>query len=149
MSQTPPSADSDLSGEPWYRNGLRFECTQCGSCCSGQPGYVWVSEEEIASIAEYLNKPVGEIRLLRTRPARGRTSLTEFANGDCTFFDPQTRRCTVYPVRPRQCRTWPFWRSNLTDEAAWQQAEKDCPGAGAGPLIPLEQIERQAAESGV
>ena len=28
-------------GEPWYRDGLRFQCTQCGNCCTGDPGVVW------------------------------------------------------------------------------------------------------------
>lgn len=110
------------------------------------PGYVWVEESDIERIAEYLDKPIGEIRLLRTRPAKGRISLNEYANGDCTFFDPANRRCTIYPVRPAQCRTWPFWQSNLTDEAAWADAERNCPGAGGGDLIPLEQIERLASD---
>ena len=26
-------------------------CTQCGACCSGEPGYVWVNEGEIAAMA--------------------------------------------------------------------------------------------------
>ena len=30
--------------QAWYSEGLRFECTQCGACCSGEPGYVWVDE---------------------------------------------------------------------------------------------------------
>ena len=34
---------------PWYAAGLRFFCTQCGDCCSGAPGFVWVNEEEIAA----------------------------------------------------------------------------------------------------
>ncbi|WP_296458322.1 hypothetical protein [Rubinisphaera sp.] len=42
----------------WYKDGLKFECTQCGNCCTGGPGAVWVSEEEIQAIAEYLEKPV-------------------------------------------------------------------------------------------
>lgn len=148
MSSLPPSpepSENDLAG-PWYRDGLRFECTQCGNCCTGMPGYVWVDESDIERIAEYLDKPIGEIRLLRTRPAKGRISLNEYANGDCTFFDPATRRCGIYPVRPAQCRTWPFWQSNLTDEAAWVRAGRTCPGAGTGDLIPLEQIERLAAD---
>ncbi len=37
---------------PWYRDGLRFECTQCGACCSGEPGYVWVDDSEVAAMAE-------------------------------------------------------------------------------------------------
>ncbi|MFM1805538.1 MAG: hypothetical protein RL136_2417, partial [Planctomycetota bacterium] len=30
---------------PWYAEGLRFECTQCGNCCSGGPGAVWFTPE--------------------------------------------------------------------------------------------------------
>ena len=40
-----------MSSRPWYRDGLRFECSQCGDCCTGAPGYVWVNKEEIASLA--------------------------------------------------------------------------------------------------
>jgi uncharacterized protein len=130
---------------PWYEDGLRFTCTQCGNCCTGAPGVVWVNDEEIAAIAEHLDKPVGEIRLMHTRPYAGGTSLTEFANGDCTFLDPATRRCKVYPVRPRQCRTWPFWNSNLEDEQAWQAAKRTCPGMDCGRLVSLEAIREQAA----
>lgn len=126
---------------PWYSQGLRFACTQCGDCCTGGPGYVWVDDADIAAIAEYLGKPVGEIRLLHTRPARGGTSLTEHLNGDCTFLDPRTRRCRIYPVRPMQCRTWPFWHANLATPEDWQRTCDVCPGAGTGPLVELEQIE--------
>jgi uncharacterized protein len=139
------SSDDPVRG-PWYRNGLSFRCTQCGNCCTGSPGYVWVEEEDVRRISEYLDKPIGEIRLLHTRPARGRVSLTEYANGDCTFFDPATRRCRIYPVRPSQCRTWPFWTSNLRDPESWKQAEQACPGAGVGELIPLEVIEQLATD---
>jgi Fe-S-cluster containining protein len=34
---------------------LNFTCTQCGNCCSGEPGYVWVTKEEIRRIAEFLS----------------------------------------------------------------------------------------------
>ena len=30
---------------PWYADGLPFTCTQCGDCCTGDPGYVWVTDE--------------------------------------------------------------------------------------------------------
>ncbi len=133
----------------WYAEGLSFGCTQCGNCCTGQPGYVWVGQDEIQQIAEYLDRSVGEIRLLHTRLARGRTSLTEFANGDCTFFDPRTRRCRVYPARPRQCQTWPFWRSNLVSPQSWKETQDACPGATCGDFVPVEEIERRAAQSPV
>lgn len=148
MSDHPESSSSDtrLPENAWYEKGLRFECTQCGNCCTGQPGYVWVDGEEIEQIAEHLGVSVGEVRLIHTRIARGRLSLTEYANGDCTFFDPVTRRCRVYPARPKQCRTWPFWGSNLGSEDTWQHAGSDCPGIGCGNLYPLEEIQRFASE---
>lgn len=131
---------------PWYHAGLQFECTQCGNCCTGSPGFVWVTEDDVRAIADYLDKPIGEIRLMHTRPARGKSSLTEFANGDCTFLDPQTRGCKIYPVRPIQCRTWPFWNSNIATPEAWQETCRDCPGAGNGPLYSLDVIQQRAAE---
>lgn len=131
---------------PWYADGLRFECSQCGNCCTGAPGAVWVSEEEVLAIAEYLGKSLGEMKLLHTRPLRGALSLREFANGDCEFFDGRTRRCTIYPVRPTQCRTWPFWRSHLVSPQDWQDVQLDCPGAGCGTLVTLDEIERRASQ---
>ena len=131
---------------PWYHAGLPFSCTQCGDCCTGSPGFVWVTEDDIRAIAEHLDRPLGEIRLLHTRPARGRQTLVDFANGDCTFLDPATRCCTVYPVRPMQCRTWPFWKSNLKSPEAWQRTCDICPGAGQGDVVPLEEIQQRASE---
>ena len=37
--------------EPWYRDGLKFACTGCGDCCTGEPGYVWVNKAEIETLA--------------------------------------------------------------------------------------------------
>lgn len=141
-SQTPdPEA-----AEPWYKDGLHFRCTQCGHCCTGTPGHVWVDEDEIAAIAEYLDKPVGEIRLMHSRRVGSRVSLNEYANGDCIYFDGATRGCTIYPVRPKQCQTWPFWNSSLRSEADWKAVQKECPGAGHGDFVPLEEIEIRASQ---
>jgi Fe-S-cluster containining protein len=134
-----------MSDEKWYTDGLRFQCTQCGNCCTGPEGYVWVSDPEIAQIAEFIGKPLGEVKLEHTRQVGKRVSLNEFANGDCTFFDSQTRGCKIYPVRPRQCRTWPFWNSNLASPESWRHVQKVCPGAGNGNFFSLEEIEAQAA----
>ena len=130
-----------MAEQAWYQDGLRFECTLCGNCCTGAPGVVWVDDNDIRRIAEYSGRGEGEIRVMHTRPYAGRTSLQEFANGDCTFFDPQARRCTVYPVRPQQCRNWPFWASNLESPEAWQDVQVECPGAGRGALVSLEAIQ--------
>lgn len=100
-----------------------------------------MTDEEIEAIAQHLDEAVGAIRLLHTRPLRGKVSLTEFSNGDCTFFDPKSRGCKVYDARPLQCRTWPFWRSNVASEKDWKEVQRDCPGAGHGDLVSVEEIE--------
>lgn len=135
-----------MSEERWYKDGLNFSCTQCGDCCTGAPGYVWVNEQELREIAGFLGKSIGEVRLHHTRLLGLRTSLTEYANGDCTFFDGRTRSCTIYPVRPTQCRTWPFWESNLESPESWKEVQRDCPGAGRGAFVSLEEIEERGAQ---
>lgn len=131
-----------LNSEPWYTGGLRFRCTQCGKCCTGAPGYVWVNDDEIAAIADALKIPVAEMRALHTRVVHGDRSLRERANGDCIFYD-RAVGCTVYAVRPRQCRTWPFWESNLDTPRDWERTCEICPGSGQGDLIPAEEITRR------
>ena len=134
-----------MMSEPWYKDGLRFACTQCGNCCTGAPGYVWMNEEEVQAMANYINMPVEDFRKVYTRKAGIRTTLREKSNYDCVFFDSVKRNCTVYPVRPRQCRTWPFWDSNLRSPEAWEGLKETCPGVGKGNFVSLEEIQRQAA----
>jgi uncharacterized protein len=137
-----PGRGSAAMSEVWYQDGLRFRCTQCGNCCTGAPGFVWVNEDEVAAIAAFREESIEETTALHTRAeGRGR-SLRERANGDCVFLDGE-RRCTIYPVRPRQCRTWPFWESNLATSADWERTCKTCPGSGQGELIPVEEITRR------
>jgi len=39
----------------WYKEGLRFKCTQCGKCCSGKNSYVWINSENVSDISKFLN----------------------------------------------------------------------------------------------
>jgi Fe-S-cluster containining protein len=128
--------------DPWYQDGLRFTCTRCGNCCTGEPGFVWVEDEELDALAEFLGEPVEQVRSLYTRWSEHGRTLREKHNGDCVFYD-RKKGCTVYPARPRQCRTWPFWESNTFSREAWQETCKVCPGSGQGELIPVEEIIRR------
>lgn len=133
-----------MSDTPWYRDGLQFECTQCGDCCTGAPGYVWVNNEEIAALAAQIGEDdLERFVQLYVRKVGVRQSLREYSDGACVFFDNDARKCTVYHARPRQCRTWPFWDSNLRTPAAWQATCEICPGSGRGKLVQLEDIETQ------
>jgi Fe-S-cluster containining protein len=128
--------------EPWYREGLRFTCTQCGNCCTGAPGYVWVNSEELAALADYLEQPIEQVFALYVRVVKGEMSLDERLNGDCVFWD-RAKGCTVYPVRPTQCRTWPFWKSTTNTKADWKRTQEGCPGAGHGELFSADEITRR------
>lgn len=143
---TQNTAQSNPPTDPWYANGLAFQCTGCGNCCRGT-GYVWVDDEEIEALAAVQNRAAGEVRLLDTRAVQGRVTLREHANGDCIYLDSRTSRCRVYEARPRQCRTWPFWRQNLTDQQAWAETGQGCPGVDQGQLVALEVIEAAVAQT--
>jgi Fe-S-cluster containining protein len=128
------------SPQPWYREGLRFECTRCGHCCGGGPGTIRVSDEEIGALARRLELADDEFRARYTRRLRnGDISLVEKKNYDCVFFDRE-KRCRVYEDRPRQCRTWPFWQSVVHTRETWEDEAGECPGMDAGPLHDFEEI---------
>jgi Fe-S-cluster containining protein len=133
----------DHSSEPWYREGLRFQCTACGDCCTGAPGYVWVNKDDIAALAAEVGLDVATFEAQYVREIGVRKSLLEYPNGDCVFFDGQSRKCRVYAARPRQCRTWPFWDSNLRSPEAWAETCRVCPGSGTGRLYQLGEIDAQ------
>lgn len=129
--------------KPWYADGLKFKCSQCGDCCTGAPGYVWVNKSEIEALAELVEMTVDDFEAMYVRKVGIRKSLKEFPNGDCVFFDNKARSCSVYGARPRQCKTWPFWDSNLKSPETWAQTCEECPGSGKGKLYTLQQIEDQ------
>ena len=127
---------------PWYQDGLRFRCTQCGRCCTGAPGFVWVNDDELEMIASFRAEPRNEVEKLYTRWLGQRRSLREKANGDCIFYD-KAAGCTIYPVRPSQCQTWPFWESNVRTPHDWEETRQACPGSGHGDLISADEITRR------
>lgn len=135
----------DDSSQPWYAHGLSFSCTGCGKCCTGSPGYVWVSPEEIEQMASYLNLSVEEFSRCYIRRVKGRFSLIEHAKTyDCVFL--KDNQCQIYPVRPTQCRTYPWWPQNLKSEKDWQQAAAYCEGIRPHhPTVPVDTIQEQLA----
>ena len=144
---------------PWYAEGLTFTCTQCGNCCTGPPGYVWISSVELQRLAEFLKMQQCDVIERYCRKIDGKLSLKEKrgAGGyDCIFLEERkvetvqggekvvhTKRvCTVYPVRPLQCRTWPFWPEILNSPKAWEHANGRCPGINQGQrAFSRDQIE--------
>ncbi len=126
-----------------YADGLRFECTQCGNCCTGAPGYVWVSPPDTHAIADHLGLSIVEFLSRYTRLVSTVLSLVEKPGGDCVFLD-EDRRCTIQAVKPRQCLSYPFWPRLLASREAWNEEAVHCPGMNEGPLYRPEEIDRIA-----
>lgn len=134
---------------PWYAQGLRFKCTECGQCCTGTPGYVWVSEAEIQALANHLHLSTKEFAKQFLRYVDGRYALLETpsnlekpSNYDCIFL--KDKKCQVYTVRPTQCRTFPWWAQNLASPEDWEAAASYCEGISSNaPLVPLSEIQSQ------
>lgn len=136
--------DNQPCEDPWYSQGLRFKCTECGKCCTGGPGYAWVTDKEIQAIANYLKLSVKEFGKKYLRFVKGRYALVERKNYDCIFL--KDRKCSVYPVRPTQCRTFPWWAQNLSSPEQWKEAAQYCEGiSDDAPLVSLDIIQSQLA----
>ncbi|MEM7756029.1 MAG: YkgJ family cysteine cluster protein [Planctomycetota bacterium] len=127
--------------------GLRFECTQCGNCCTGPPGYVHFTDDEARAMAGQLGLTVDRFYETYTRDTVLGRSLSEVETEhgfDCVLLDRESvagkALCRVYKARPAQCRTWPFWADNVRSREAWKRASRECPGMGRGPLYAPEVV---------
>ena len=131
---------------PWYIAGLHFQCAQCGNCCAGpNEGYIWVTAQEIAAIADFLKLPIKAVRGRFIRNEGRRTTIIEDPQTkDCIFLQTVSgqRGCAIYTARPTQCRTWPFWPGNLATPDAWNRTAQRCAGINRGRLYSHDQIEQ-------
>jgi hypothetical protein len=129
--------DQSLQRPYFFDAGIAFSCAQCGACCTGEPGAVHVTTDEVAAIAAALGMSPEEFGRAHLAALRGRFTIREHADGRCHFYDGG---CTIYPVRPRQCRTFPFWISTMRSERAWQETSRQCPGIGRGRRHSREEV---------
>lgn len=112
--------------------GRRFGCTQCGNCCV-QPGYVYMTREELSNIAAHLGLTPERFRrkfCVRLDGASGEPYIHVASARGCPLLTPE-RRCSVHPVKPKQCTTFPFWDEMVEDRTEWEGAKAFCPGLDA------------------
>ncbi|MEM9420000.1 MAG: YkgJ family cysteine cluster protein [Planctomycetota bacterium] len=142
----------------WYADGLRFQCTQCGNCCTGAPGYVWFDDDEAQAMADAVGVDKREFYQRYAKRKFGKWTLDEVKyqrQYDCVFLERDAQgkgRCSIYETRPTQCRTWPFWASNLASPRQWAEAAQDCPGMmlpdeTGGKFVPIEDIRIELAKN--
>jgi len=134
--------------EPWWKQGLRFECTGRGCCCvtRGQSSFVYVTLEDRRRLARHLGLSTSTFtRRYCVRPD-GFFQLKDRPGTEACIF-LEGRGCLAYPARPTQCRTWPFWPQTLESPEVWKEKVLAvCPGAGRGRLWSAEEIARARDE---
>ena len=120
---------------------LRFECTQCGACCTGNSNhYVALNQREAREICHYLGITD---KWFKQRYVTKRDGLyigikMEKA-GHCPFLN-DNGRCDIYPVRPTQCRTYPYWPELVHNKSTWFAEKKRCEGIDRGSTISKQHI---------
>jgi len=129
--------------EPFYKSGLRFECTRCSKCCRHDPGYVFLSANDIVQLLEATQMKKDELikKICRVIDINGfrRLSLREKDNFDCIFWEEDG--CRVYENRPLQCRSYPFWSHCLESLQTWNNMSQECPGVNRGKIHSFEEIQ--------
>ena len=125
----------------FFDQGIRFKCRRCGICCTGAPGTIYVSAEEIRIIANHLGLSKAQLHVRYLYPFKDSFSIREDEQGNCLFFEGISNHgCAIYPVRPLQCRSFPFWFSNMRSERRWQEIASQCPGIGEGRVYGRDEI---------
>jgi Fe-S-cluster containining protein len=138
--------DTKLETEekPWFDDGLRFKCTGCGKCCTGSPGYVFLSLRDLDVLSEHFGLSKEEFMRKYTRYVDGQYALLDRPNTyDCILL--KDNKCSAYEARPIQCRTFPWWVHNLRDPKDWEEAGKHCEGINHpdAPFVPSLHIQEQ------
>lgn len=115
---------------------MRFTCLPgCTACCR-QPGFVYLSEDDLARAAAHLGMPLRDFEERYVYRTRRRRRLRKPPGGTCPFLEDTG--CRLHPDKPTQCRTFPFWPEIKEDPATANY----CPGIGEGPLISPEEVKR-------
>ncbi|MCG6975879.1 MAG: YkgJ family cysteine cluster protein [Acidiferrobacterales bacterium] len=135
-----------IKKKPFYKeSSLRFQCTGCGKCCYGTPGYHYIklNRNEMEKIRIHLGvSPDWFRRRYIETLEHGDLGIRLNTTGVCPFLD-NDGRCSIYQHRPAQCRTYPFWPEIVDTERNWKDEARRCEGINRGQVIPLKEIEKR------
>jgi hypothetical protein len=124
----------------YEKNRIRFECTGCGVCCTGDASrYVEAGPQEQEAIRDYLQVSRAWFRRHYLTRVDDTTLGLRMTRGRCLFLQ-ENGRCRIYTVRPAQCRTYPWWPEVVQSKTSWQNEARRCEGINRGRVIPLKKI---------
>jgi hypothetical protein len=127
--------------QPWWQNGVQFECQETGRCCVSRDayGYVYLTLADRQRLARHLGLSTQQFTRRYCARTEGHYHLKDTL-GPCQFLEG--KRCGVYQARPNQCRTWPFWPENLRAKVWNEDIARFCPGVGKGRTWSGEEIRK-------
>ena len=89
---------------------VKNTCKACGYCCSVGSGIVL--KKEVKGLAEafgmtereFIDKYLDEFTKFNTTHYRFKQIKDKYPHGRCIFYEPKTKKCTIYEIRPLHCR---------------------------------------------
>jgi Fe-S-cluster containining protein len=110
---------------------FRFQCVNCGNCCTDKNTIVNVTYQDILLIKNGLKLNLDElletlgffvfekpptneelkkmvVPPIKTESGLAFVGLLKNNSGGCIFYDYEKKKCKIYKLRPRICKTFPF-----------------------------------------
>jgi Fe-S-cluster containining protein len=125
-------------------SGLHFACQPgCIACCT-QPGFVYLTEDDIRRAAKFLGMTPAKFEKLHVYRTRNQRRLRIPRTSQCRFL--RADGCSIHPAKPTQCRIFPFWPELTEKKRQWRRTAAWCPGIGKGELVQIETVRGLAHE---
>ncbi len=125
-------------------DGLHFACVKgCTNCCR-QHGFVYLSPADLLRAASFLRLTPEQFESRYVYRTRHRLRLRKPRRSQCPFLEHGG--CAIHPAKPTQCRVFPFWPELTSDQAAWAETARYCPGIGSGPLVSIQTLSDYQAD---
>ena len=127
--------------EDLFSDYLQFSCNKCSRCCTGEPGFVFLSEEDVEKLSSFLSCTREQFiecycRMVKINQSESLLSLKEKANYECILWKDG---CSAYGARPTQCIAYPFW-TRIKDKDSWEKEKHSCPGINVGKKWSKEEV---------
>ncbi|MBV9769830.1 MAG: YkgJ family cysteine cluster protein [Bryobacterales bacterium] len=123
---------------------LRFTCQPgCTKCCE-QQGFVYLTENDLARLANYVGMSASEFERRHVYRTKRQLRLRVPRHRQCYFL--RDGGCSIHAVKPAQCRVFPFWPELVESKREWKKTARWCPGVGIGDLVQIETARERAGE---
>lgn len=122
--------------------GIRFACVPGCTLCCRQPGFVYLTEQDLRRAAARLGMTPRAFERRYVYRTRQTLRLRKPRGASCYFLGENG--CLLHPAKPTQCRLYPFWPEIVEEPGALQREAGFCPGIGRGRWFAGNSVRRRA-----